>query len=52
MKEEILRTILELEKRGWITINPHLVKEALAQAFVDELMDMKVSKFIQVFYPN
>jgi len=52
MKEEILRVIKDLERRGHITVNPHLNPEALALIFSDTLAEMPLKKFVQIFSPD
>lgn len=52
MQKEILRVINKCEEMGWITVNEHLNKEALAAAFMDILKEMSLKKAIEIFVPN
>ena len=52
MEKEILRVINKCEEMGWITVNEHLTKDALAAAFLDVFKDMSLKTAMQIFFPR
>ena len=53
MQKEIMRVIEDLEKRGYITVNEFLTKEALAMMFYQKLFqEMTVEQFLISFMPE
>lgn len=52
MEKEVLRTINKMEEMKWITINPNLNKEAIAQLFIEILKEIKLKDYINLFTPR
>lgn len=52
MKEEILRALEDLEKRGFIKINEHLNHGAIAEMFLNVFKDMTLRRTIEIFVPK